>query len=279
MIRLVLTDLDDTLIPFGAPCASPAARAAIHEALDAGVRVGPVTGRMPRSMAWMFPDDPVCYQTAAFVNGQVVRLDGRTVHEQSMTDAQLAAIDEVLERTDFAYLAVYDDGDTRLVSRDAERVRTNPPPTFGVEMDRIVSEVPADGCLKANIQCACSYERMAQLRDELRRAVPGASFVLPSRTALVIDVLPKGWDKGCAVRLLARELGVSLDEVAVFGDSDNDLAMIRVVPNSVAVANASGVVAKAARWHIGASADGAVAEAISAIAKASAAGEMPAFMR
>lgn len=283
MIKLVLTDLDDTLIPFdpsgAGHGASSHACAAIHEALGAGVRVGPVTGRMPHSMAWMFSGDEACYQTAAFVNGQVVRLDGRTVFERGMTGEELAAIDDVLEQTDFAYLALYDEGDVRLVSADAERVRKNPPPTFGVEMDAIVSEIPAVGCLKANIQCACDYGRMAELRDELRDAVPSADFVLPSLVAAVIDVLPGDWGKAEAVRLLARELGAGIDEVAVFGDSDNDLAMIEAVPNSVAVANASDAVRAAARWHIGASADGAVAGAISAIARAARAGEMPEFMR
>ncbi len=69
------------------------------------------------------------------------------------------------------------------------------------------------------------------------------------------------------------------DEVAVFGDSDNDLPMIDAVPNSVAVANANEVVTAAARWHIGAAADDAVAGALYQIAACAATGEMPSFMR
>ena len=65
----------------------------------------------------------------------------------------------------------------------------------------------------------------------------------------------------------------------MFGDSDNDLPMIDAVFNSVAVANANEAVTAAARWHIGAAADDAVAEALHQIAACAATGEMPPFMR
>jgi hydroxymethylpyrimidine pyrophosphatase-like HAD family hydrolase len=54
--------------------------------------------------------------------------------------------------------------------------------------------------------------------------------------------------------------------------------MIEAVPNSVAVSNASPEVARAARWHIGSSADDAVADALFQIAEAAETGELPAFM-
>ena len=45
MIKLVLSDMDNTLVPFGARHASPRTMEAIHAVLDAGVRFGPDTGR------------------------------------------------------------------------------------------------------------------------------------------------------------------------------------------------------------------------------------------
>ena len=97
MIKLVLTDLDDTLIPFGDPGVSDFARAAVHELLDAGVHFGPVSGRPPRSMSWMFGDDPACFATGAFSNGQVVYVDGRLVHlaeiPRDVMERTVAAID------------------------------------------------------------------------------------------------------------------------------------------------------------------------------------------
>ena len=79
--------------------------------------------------------------------------------------------------------------------------------------------------------------------------------------------------------MLVDELGISRDEVAVFGDSENDLSMIVAVPNSVAVANADEQVTAAARWHIGASADDAAADALFDIADAAITGALPMFMQ
>ena len=113
----------------------------------------------------------------------------------------------------------------------------------------------------------------------LREEFPSMDFVFPSNFAPLLDVSPHGWSKGSAVGVLARELGITLDEVATFGDSENDLSMIVAVPNSVAVANADEQIKAAARWEIGASADDAVADALFDIAVAASTGEMPSFMR
>ena len=132
---------------------------------------------------------------------------------------------------------------------------------------------------KANIWSARSREELAELRERVAAEVPELSLVFPNNRVRLFDILPAGWDKGCAALELARALGLTPDEVAVFGDSDNDLPMIDAVPNSVAVANANEAVTAAARWHIGAAADDAVAGALHQIAACAATGEMPPFMR
>ena len=132
---------------------------------------------------------------------------------------------------------------------------------------------------KANIWSARSREELAELRERVAAEVPELSLVFPNNRVRLFDILPAGWDKGCAALELARALDLTSDEVAVFGDSDNDLPMIGAVPNSVAVANANEAVTAAARWHIGAAADDAVAGALHQIAACAATGEMPSFMR
>ena len=282
MIKLVLTDLDDTLIPFGASGASDNALAAIHELLDAGLSFGPVTGRLPNAMSWMFGGDESCYATGAFANGQLVVVNGRTVRRVAAPASDLQRAADLLDERDApAWLAVYsEEGDApaTLVTRRPDSVYGNPPDTWGDSVRSIAPRLELDSYVKANIQCSCDRGEMVELRDMLRREVPGLSFLLPSLTARVIDVDVAGWGKGDGVRVIAESLGISMDEVAVFGDSENDLPMIEAVPNSVAVANASRAVADAARWHIGPAADDSVATAMHEVVAASAAGALPAFM-
>lgn len=282
MIKLALTDLDDTLIPVGAPRASDHSLAAIHAMLDAGLYFGPVSGRVPNAMGWMFGGDEACYATGAFANGQMVYVDGELVHEETLsTEALQHAADVLDDGVDGAVIAVYDvygDGDAALVTSNPSRLEAYP--EINAEVGRPTLHDLGDGMyVKANVHVAGDAKRRAEVRDLLRRECPELDFVFPSLTAPFVDITPHGWDKGAGVRELARNLGVDLDEVVTFGDSENDLAMLRAVPNSVAVANASAEVRKAARWHIGASADDAVADALLDIAHAAATESMPTFMQ
>ena len=108
MIKLVLTDLDDTLIPFGTPGVSDFARAAIHELLDAGVHFGPVSGRPPRSMSWMFGDDLACFATGAFANGQVIYVDGELRRAIEISREDLDRAVRTIDGMDGAFIAHLD---------------------------------------------------------------------------------------------------------------------------------------------------------------------------
>lgn len=283
MIKLALTDLDDTLIKNGLPRATDHALEGIHAMLDQGLHFGPVSGRIPRAMGWMFNDDEPCYATAALSNGQMIYIDGELVHAESLDGGELNRLAEFLSHIPQACLTIYDvyapreEDSGYFVSPNAEHREECH--TIFSHIKPGVSHLDAPTYIKANIWCAGSREHLTEVRDMLRDEFESMDFVFPSPTAPLIDISPAGWSKGTAVRYLASELGIGLDEVATFGDSENDLSMIEAVPNSVAVSNASEDVLAAARWHIGASADDAVADALFQIANAAKSDQMPAFMR
>lgn len=282
MIKLVLSDLDDTLIRNGLPHATRRALDAIHATLDAGVRFGPVSGRIPRAMGWMFDNDAACYATGALSNGQMIYLDGELVHVERLDGPELNRVAAVLSRIPKASLVVYDvDAPSEedagyFVSSDQAHVeecmRTFP------HIKRSAKVLPKPTYVKANVWCAGSREHLTEVRDMLRGEFPSMDFVFPSPKAPLIDISPAGWNKGTAAHFLANQMGIGIDEVATFGDSENDLSMIEAVPNSVAVANASDEVLEAARWRIGTSENDAVADALFQIADAAATKSMPAFM-
>lgn len=289
-MRLVLTDLDDTLVPLGSPCVPERARKAWRAAQAAGICVGPVTGRLPSDMTWLFGDDVELCATGAFANGQIVMVDGRVVFDVAIPTHTIERLQEAADATQGkAYLALYDPWDvcaTAYITRDASVLASCPPPTYG-EITRVLSQVadfaptasnPAHGYVKANIQCACPVEELDALRCELEAAVPEVDLVFPGNNIPVIDVVPQHWDKGQAACKLAKELNIAIDDVLVFGDSDNDISLFKAIPASVAVAGASPGVAALARWQIGTCADGAVADALFELAQSAREGTCPSFM-
>lgn len=284
MIKLALTDLDNTLISLDGR-ASDYSLQAIHTALDNGVRVGPVSGRVPAAMRWMLGGDERCYATGAFVNGQIIYVDGKIIREQAIDGALLDEVSRyVLDREGVA-LALCDitnvtklsDGAISYVGATAEELKRHQ--RFFHTDYQVLDHVSWPSCIKCNLRCDIHPDEVASLQDELKAHFPDLNFVLPMNGGQFIDILPAGWDKGKAVLFIADYLGLSPDEVVVFGDSDNDLAMLAAVPNSVTVANATPEISAKSRWHIGACADDAVADALLDIVEANWKGTTPQFMR
>ena len=96
MIKLVLSDMDNTLVPFGARTASPRTIEAIHDVLDAGVRFGPATGRDYVELMRFFSMDESCFMSGIFSNGKRVRVDGEYVRTVTFDHDVLVRIDEAL---------------------------------------------------------------------------------------------------------------------------------------------------------------------------------------
>ena len=61
-----------------------------------------------------------------------------------------------------------------------------------------------------------------------------------------LDIGPLNNSKGNAIKILCKELGISLDEVIAFGDQMNDISMIRIVGFGVAMGNAKDKVKESA---------------------------------
>lgn len=281
VIKLILSDLDETLIHFGLEHATDHALDGIHAALDAGVHFSAITGRVFAGVLSAFDGDERCCATAAFSNGQVVRADGIILHRETLNPAGLQKVADLLrDEPDFVMCL------TLGVEREhAQRFVISSDPTDarhavsqGGDEITVCTTLPDAPVVKANIRVLADPERMEAMRRRLSEHVGGLRFFSPGPQVPLLDIAPENWSKAMGAEVLRRHLGLEPEEVAVFGDAENDLELIDLYPNSVAVANATDEVARAARWHIGASADDAVADAIAQIARATAAGRMPEFM-
>ncbi|SEH37870.1 MULTISPECIES: HAD family hydrolase [Atopobiaceae] len=276
-VRLILSDIDRTILPWGDKRVSERTVRAFHLAQEAGIACGVASGRGVEWIPPFFAGDEVCIRTCVATNGNQVFLDGRKLRQADMS-ALLAPVVDVVRGCAHAGLLRFE-GSTPVLAEGRIEDLTASYPAYAAVCER-AGDGGALGLLdrlvgKANVFLACEgkdgalapapLEDTSALAERLGREVPGLDFDVPQPGFL--NVMPAGWNKASGVELLARELGIGLDEVVVFGDAGNDLSMFELVENSVAVANATPEAARAARWHIGPCEEDSVADAIEALAR------------
>jgi hydroxymethylpyrimidine pyrophosphatase-like HAD family hydrolase len=264
--KLILCDIDNTILPHGRGRVSQRTIDAFHAALAAGIHVGPASGRGVDWIPPFFGGDRACCATCLATNGLQVYLDGKLVHEQLQPHDALVRLAEILADTPCAGLLCFDDATPLLVAGSREDLE-GPFPAYA-ERCVPVDAVPAR-VVKANVFVGTDETGTRELIARLSREVPELDFDY----ALLgySNVMPRGYNKGSGARMLCDLLGIGADEAVAFGDGGNDLPLFSAVPNSVAIANAQPEAAAAARWHIGRCDEDAVAKAIEALA----AGEWP----
>ncbi len=284
MIKLVLSDMDNTLVPFGRERVSQRTIDAIHACQEQGIDFAPTTGRDRAELAGFFGGDRSCYNTAVCVNGQKVYYLRSLVFEHSLDNEPLRrAANYVGKLPHCAFVTYRSDGLGDWVGITREEMGSMYDRAF-MAGGMYHKELPVYPVAKAGVICMGDQADIDRLRLVLETAVP--EFVFPNTVDNWMDVSIRGWTKLEGVKALMKTLGLSPDEVCAFGDADNDLTMLEYIPNSCAMANANDNAKAAARWQVGASADDGVAIALEQIAEAArqcnergTEDVMPAFMR
>ena len=266
MIKLVLSDMDNTLIPFGQERVSQRTIDAIHACQEQGVDFGPTTGRDRAELAGFFGGDRSCYNTAVCVNGQKVYYLRSLIFERNIDDEPLRQVASIVAaRPGCAFITYRSDGLGDWVGMSREQMGSMYERAF-MAGGMWHEQLPVYPVAKSGIICVAGEEELLKLQAELTERFP--MFDFPNTVVNWMDVSIHGWTKVEGVKRLISTLRLTPDEVCVFGDADNDLSMLSYVPNSCAVANANENATAAARWHVGASADDGVAIALEQIAEA-----------
>jgi hydroxymethylpyrimidine pyrophosphatase-like HAD family hydrolase len=96
----------------------------------------------------------------------------------------------------------------------------------------------------------CAPEETPRLRADLVRALDGKACVTASH-AVLVDVNPRGADKGRALRTVQRVRGITPAETLSIGDSPNDLSLLLKARLRACVANACPELRAAATYVAG----------------------------
>lgn len=264
-IKLILSDIDGTIMPRGRDHVSERTRLAFHAALDAGIAAGVASGRAVTQIPPFFSGDAACCATCITTNGLAIYHDGERIAYGLPARTALERLMDVLGDVPRAGLVAFEGSQPYLCCGERADMASVVYDYAQVAIER--AGLPDFEIQKANVFVDGDMPQTAALCAQLNDAFEELDFDVPMRGFL--NIMPAGWNKRSAVRRLCDHLGISTEEVAVFGDAGNDLAMFEVVGHPVAVAGATPEAAAAARWHIGRCEDDAVAQAIEALAAGS----------
>ena len=282
-VRMIAVDMDGTLLATGGQI-SEENRAAVAAAEAAGVQFVIATGRrhcyaMRQLRSLGLRDSNLLVSS----NGAVIRtIGGELLRRSLMTRASSERLFGRLGEFRDALVVTFDrvgpDGDDErgaLVVEHLEDLHSS----IGKWMeanDRYIEQVvPVERALDRGepiqMMLCGTVERMGRA-ETLLRAMPGVRPVgethadsdagaeialhrteYPERDLSIVDILPAGVSKGAALKRLAEERGISLDEVMAIGDNWNDLSMLEIAGRPVLMSNAPDellAVAHARGWQI-----------------------------
>ena len=261
-IRLILTDIDGTILPYGRSSVSQRTREAFHAALEAGIRIGPASGRGFSHIPELFGGDAACSATCLATNGMEVFLDGKLIRRELVPREPLVRVAETLADVPHAGLICFENGIPQLVVGNVDDLAQ----TFPVyaRQSQAVDDVPNHNMDKANVFVAGSMQYTREVKELLLSQVNGVDFDLPMKGFL--NIMPPGWSKASGIDVLCAAMDIAIEQVVVFGDGGNDVAMLAHVPNSAVVRNAAPEAAAVARWQLGSCEDESVTAAIEQLA-------------
>jgi Cof subfamily protein (haloacid dehalogenase superfamily) len=268
VIRLIGIDVDGTLLDSSGHLPD-VNRAAIHEAVAAGIHVALVTGRsypFARPVADPLPDSVTLIVSSGAVersmNGTVL---ARRLLDRGVAKAVLAA---TYPYRDHAALIFDRDGANQIVFETMNWEHPGRKHYWLRNQHLIGQVIPLEQALIENpieVMFNGASAAMRGLAESLRRDADGFAVLLTEyvhRDFSLVDVTAPGATKGSALAWRAAQLGLGRDEVMAVGDNFNDLEMLEYAGTPVVMANAVDGLQRPG-WHLtGHQDEGGLAQAI-----------------
>jgi Cof subfamily protein (haloacid dehalogenase superfamily) len=265
-IKLVAFDLDGTLLN-SAKDVLPSSIAIINRLRQHGVKVAICSGRiLPMQMA---------YVKKIKLDGYVISTNGCCIDDinnnkvlfQTFLDSKLAEkiikfglahhLDTTFLTREFSYFSSYSDRIKRFSDYNQHAINEKVEPLRCIRFNRYE---PVDKIEKILIRVADSE---FELVDSFLKTL---DITYSQSEKNLFDIVHSTADKGRGLIRLASILNLSLDNIMVFGDYDNDISMFKVAKKySVAMANGSKLAKENATYQTRSNDDDGIAIAIKKI--------------
>lgn len=245
MIRLIVSDIDGTLVPEGGSLLNPEYMDVIRELTGMGVEFAAASGRQASSIDAVFHEvsDRIYYLSD---NGAYIQRYGVPAREVRMCAEDVAAL--LRESRDI------DDCHILLSTKDGYYTDDTSEAFYRLVFDQykgtgaVVEDAAAYAaeCIKLSLY---SDKGSSYLRDLLYERWK-ERFSISISGARWLDINDYGATKGNAVQWIQEHLSATPEETVVFGDNFNDISMLRRADRSYASVMSHPDVKGAARYEV-----------------------------
>ncbi len=251
-IKCIALDLDRTTLD-GNGQLSPANRAALEQAVAAGIEVVVASGRSYAGLPEELRSLPGLHYAITSNGSSINRMeDGQVLHRWLIAKEDVARIRRLSRDTGAAF-AVFIDGQAYAPAWYLDNPADYGVTGYGVQYVKSTCLPVADweSFLDEHEAELDSFDVMHTnplVREPLFRTIrrEAGDLYFTSAVSHMLEISHKETGKGNGLRWLMKELGITPDQCIAFGDGENDVDLLQAVAYGVAMENATAACKEAA---------------------------------
>ena len=230
-MKLLFFDIDGTLITDDGRRHFPeSAKEAIKLARKNGHKTFINTGRVMVNV-----EDFICepgFDGYVCGCGTHIRVQGEDILHQTLPKDKCREI--ALKCREYNMMAIFEyishTGYDRLVEGNAHREILD----YFIAMNRkLVDDIESEEFVFDKF--AAWYQEGNPHLNEFKEYIQNQGFTYIQREGNFCEMVPNGFSKATGIEFLMKYYNVPIENILVFGDSNNDLEMLKYVPNSIAM--------------------------------------------
>ena len=266
MIKLIAIDMDGTLLNEKKHI-DKAEKEAIHEAIEAGIKIVLCTGR-PLYGILPFYEELGLLELDS--EGYVILNNGCSIHKTkdwklidqvNFTSDDIEYLYKFSESYDINFTLVNDTYYFNIGRKPTDELIKDAGFVFSNITDISLEEAKSGKHKIMKIMFLGDPEIMANFQEKNEDIIKSKYSGVLSQS-YVYEVFPKDNNKGTGLKKLAEKLGIKQEEVMAIGDGNNDIEMFEYANYSVAMKNATELAKKAAKYETDSNENDGVAKAI-----------------
>ena len=266
MIKLIAIDMDGTLLNEKKHI-DKAEKEAIHEAIEAGIKIVLCTGRPLYGILPFYEELGISELDS---EGYVILNNGCSIHKTkdwklidqvNFTSDDIEYLYKFSESYDINFTLVNDTYYFNIGRKPTDELIKDAGFVFSDITDISLEEAKSGKHKIMKIMFLGNPEIMANFQEKNENIIKSKYSGVLSQS-YVYEVFPKDNNKGTGLKKLAEKLGIKQEEVMAIGDGNNDIEMFEYANYSVAMKNATELAKKAAKYETDNNENDGVAKAI-----------------